>query len=36
VKADSPVVEHAGKKYYFCCEGCAKQFRQQPEKFLGS
>jgi len=27
-------VEHAGKTYYFCAPGCARRFRQSPEKFL--
>lgn len=26
--------EHAGKTYYFCCEGCAKKFADAPEKYL--
>jgi Cu+-exporting ATPase len=26
--------EHAGKKYYFCCKGCADKFRADPEKYL--
>ena len=26
--------EHAGKTYYFCCEGCAKKFSADPEKYL--
>jgi Cu+-exporting ATPase len=28
-------VEHAGKNYYFCSQGCAKRFSPEPEKFLG-
>lgn len=27
------VVEHAGKKRYFCCETCAAEFRSAPDKF---
>jgi Cu+-exporting ATPase len=27
-------VEHGGKTYYFCAPGCAKRFRQAPEKYL--
>jgi Cu+-exporting ATPase len=27
-------VEHAGKTYYFCCDGCAAKFRAAPEKYL--
>ena len=26
--------EHAGKKYYFCCSGCAAKFRATPGKYL--
>jgi P-type Cu+ transporter len=29
-------VEHGGKTYYFCASGCAKRFRQGPEKYLTS
>ena len=28
-------VEHANKTYSFCCEGCAKKFSAEPEKYLG-
>jgi YHS domain-containing protein len=27
--------EYKGKKYYFCCEGCKKQFEKDPEKYAG-
>ena len=26
--------EHAGRTYFFCCEGCAQKFRAAPEKYL--
>ena len=26
--------EHAGRKYFFCCGGCAEKFRTAPEKYL--
>jgi len=26
--------EHNGKTYYFCCDGCAKKFAAEPEKYL--
>ena len=29
-------VEHGGRMYYFCCEGCAQKFRAAPEKYLTS
>ena len=28
--------EHAGKAYFFCCEGCATKFRADPEKYLNA
>lgn len=28
------VVEHEGKKVYFCCENCPKAFAKDPAKFL--
>ncbi|MGH7839593.1 MAG: heavy metal-binding domain-containing protein, partial [Candidatus Binataceae bacterium] len=28
------IVEHGGKKFYFCCEGCAAKFRAAPVKYL--
>jgi Cu+-exporting ATPase len=28
--------EHAGKKYYFCCEGCGQKFTADPAKYLQS
>ena len=27
-------LEHGGKKYYFCCPGCAEKFKSAPESFL--
>lgn len=30
----SPMVEYKGKKYYFCCPGCDKEFLKDPEKYL--
>src|SRR6185437_6204293 len=29
------VREHAGKKYFFCCNGCAQKFAATPEQYLG-
>lgn len=34
VTASSPHVEHEGKTYYFCCPGCEKKFKENPQKFL--
>src|SRR5262245_42820458 len=28
------VVEHAGKRYYFCCPGCARKFQLAPDQYL--
>lgn len=28
------VVEHDGKKVYFCCEGCPKAFEADPAKYM--
>jgi Cu+-exporting ATPase len=27
-------LEHAGKKYYFCCKHCAARFHADPDKYL--
>ena len=27
---------HAGKEYFFCCQGCADKFRAAPEKYLAA
>jgi len=26
--------EYKGKKVYFCCAGCVKKFKANPEKYL--
>lgn len=26
--------EYHGKKYYFCCAGCAEKFEQDPESYI--
>lgn len=36
---DAPInkdlfVEYKGKKVYFCCAGCEKEFEKNPEKYL--
>jgi len=28
------MVEHDGRKVYFCCKGCPKKFQANPEKYL--
>ena len=28
--------DYQGKAYYFCCEGCAKKFAAEPEKYLAA
>ena len=37
VRADdsAQMVEYKGKKYYFCCSSCKKEFEKDPEKYLG-
>jgi Cu+-exporting ATPase len=30
------VHEHARKKYYFCCAGCAEKFKVQPQRYLNN
>jgi P-type Cu+ transporter len=27
---------HGGKTYYFCCEGCKKEFDANPEKYASN
>jgi YHS domain-containing protein len=34
VEADTAQVEHEGRKYYVCCDGCVDDFRAHPKKFL--
>src|SRR5918993_4224921 len=29
------VVEHGGRRYYFCSSGCKRTFEQEPEKYAG-
>lgn len=26
--------DYNGRRIYFCCEGCVKQFKQNPEKYM--
>jgi YHS domain-containing protein len=30
----SAYVDYQGKRIYFCCEGCDKDFKKDPEKYL--
>jgi len=32
----TPRHEHAGRSYFFCCDGCHARFRSDPGKYLGS
>ncbi len=32
----NPKIEHEGKSYYLCCNGCAGKFRENPGRFLRS
>ncbi len=29
------VLEHAGKKYYFCCASCLEKFKASPQSYIG-
>ena len=33
-KAGTPSMEHAGQRYYFCCEHCMHRFAEAPEQWL--
>ncbi len=34
IDAEGPTVEYQGKVYAFCCPGCDKKFRKDPEKYI--
>lgn len=34
VSETTPVVEHQGKKFYFCCPDCELEFKKDPEKYI--
>lgn len=34
IAKDSPVVEHNGTRFQFCCAGCDANFSKSPEEFL--
>ena len=33
VRENSPKVEHEGKTYYLCCQGCVQEFEKDPAKY---
>jgi xanthine dehydrogenase accessory factor len=33
---ESPKLEHAGVTYYFCCDGCARRFASEPERYTAA
>ena len=33
VKKNSPIIEHDGETFHSCCDGCAKKFNDDPERF---
>jgi Cu+-exporting ATPase len=33
INANTPVIDYHGKSFYFCCEGCPGEFKQNPEKY---
>lgn len=34
--AKKAYVDHNGNRYFFCCAGCAPEFKKNPEKFAKS
>ncbi len=32
--SDTPSREHDGSRHFFCCEGCAERFEEDPQRFL--
>jgi YHS domain-containing protein len=34
VKASTSVIDYKGKSFYFCCEGCPAEFKNNPDKYL--
>jgi xanthine dehydrogenase accessory factor len=36
VRSSTPAVDHGGRRYYFCCAGCAAKFEREPGRFLES
>jgi YHS domain-containing protein len=34
VNASTPVIDYHGKSFYFCCEGCPAEFKQNPGKYI--
>jgi xanthine dehydrogenase accessory factor len=33
VESARHVVEHGGRRYYFCSSGCKRAFEEEPEKY---
>ena len=33
VKESSPILEHDGETFHSCCDGCAKKFKEEPDRF---
>jgi xanthine dehydrogenase accessory factor len=36
VKRAAHTANHQRRNYYFCCEGCSRQFLEDPERFVGA
>jgi YHS domain-containing protein len=36
VDKTTPTVEYNGRTYYFCSDGCAKDFKKDPAKFTAA
>ena len=33
ILADTPLVEHDGRRFYFCCDGCRSAFEREPARY---
>jgi xanthine dehydrogenase accessory factor len=36
IDEDAPKGDYAGVTYYFCCEGCARKFAADPQRYAGA
>jgi YHS domain-containing protein len=33
VGKETPVIDYKGRRYYFCCQHCVKDFKKNPDKY---
>jgi YHS domain-containing protein len=33
ITTNTPIIDYHGKSFYFCCEGCPAEFKQNPGKY---